>query len=136
MSGKHFANLAFAGVMHATEKVRARHKYPRRTETTLQRVVAAKRGLKCGQLRIGWCETLGRSNFATFGGNGERKAGTLGDAVYGDRTCSANAVFATHVNAGRTESVTQKIRKQSARFALARALDSVQAKCNRMQCVR
>ena len=82
------------------------------------------------------CETFDCSDIAAFGGDREREAGTLGDAVYGDRACATNAVFAADMNAGCTKSVAQKIGKQSARFALAGTFDSVQAQSDRMRRVR
>ncbi len=82
------------------------------------------------------CETFDCPDIVTFGGDREREAGTLGDAVYGDRACATNAVFAADMNAGCTKSVAQKIGKQSAWFALTRTLDSVQAQSDRMRRVR
>ena len=87
-------------------------------------MVPTKRRLECGQLLIFCCETLDRLDIAAFGGDREREAGTLGDAVYGDRTCATHAMFAADVNAGCTKSVAQKIGKQRARFALGGTLDS------------
>ena len=88
----------------------------------MQCVMPAKRRLECGQLLICCCETLDRPDIAAFGGDREREAGTLGDAVDGDRACSTHAVFAADVNAGCTKSVAQKIGKQRARFALGGTL--------------
>ncbi len=132
MSGEHFADLRFAGVGDTGEKIRTGHENPRRAESALQRVVAAKRELQRGQFVTGRRQSLGRYDVPAFSGNREREAGTLGDAVYGDRACAAHAMLAADVNAGRAESITQEIRKQSTRFAFAAAFDSVQAQGNGM----
>jgi hypothetical protein len=96
-----------------------RHENAGSAEAALQRMVPPECSLQDAEPVHRRRETLYCADLAAIYLDGKREARTRYRAIDSHGTSSANAVFATHMRARRTDLLPQKVRQQQAWLRLA-----------------